>query len=134
MGPFSTQVGSSMVASSSTDYQQHKWATSMVASSSTDYQESMPVDVDRVQDVKGKGKKGNHWAKLTMPKEKERKEKENSRNERKMSIRAQAKAKTRCGDLFKGLLTLERPRAEGRARGFGAGVRLLLSLDPATCA
>ena len=67
----------------------------MVASSSTDYQESMPVDVDRVQDVKGKGKKGNHWAKLTMPKEKERKEKENSRKERKVITRAKVRAKTR---------------------------------------
>ena len=39
---------------------QQKWATSMVASSSTDYQGPMPMDIDRVQDAKGKGKKGKN--------------------------------------------------------------------------
>ena len=39
---------------------QRKWATSIVASSSTDYQGPMPMDVDRVQDAKGKGKKGKN--------------------------------------------------------------------------
>ena len=38
------------------DRSQQKWVTSMVASSSTDYQGPMPMDVDRVQDAKGKGK------------------------------------------------------------------------------
>ena len=37
-----------------------KWATSMLASSSTDDQGPMPMDVDRVQDAKGKGKKGKN--------------------------------------------------------------------------
>ena len=40
------------------DCSQQKRATSMVASSSTDYQGPMPMDIDRVQDAKGKGKKG----------------------------------------------------------------------------
>ena len=39
---------------------QQKWSTSMVASSSTHYQAPMPMDVDRVQDAKGKGKKGKN--------------------------------------------------------------------------
>ena len=39
------------------DRSQQKRAASMVASSSTDYQGPMPMDVDRVQDAKGKGKK-----------------------------------------------------------------------------
>ena len=42
------------------DGSQQKWATSMVASSSTDYEGPMPMDVDRVQDAKGKGKKGKN--------------------------------------------------------------------------
>ena len=32
----------------------------MVASSSTDYQGPMPMEVDRVQDATGKGKKGKN--------------------------------------------------------------------------
>ena len=39
------------------DRSQQKRAASMVASSSTEYQGPMPMDVDRVQDAKGKGKK-----------------------------------------------------------------------------
>ena len=39
------------------DRSQQKWTTSVVASSSTDYQGPMPMDIDRVQDAKGKGKK-----------------------------------------------------------------------------
>ena len=35
-------------------------ATSTVASSSTDHQGRMPMDIDRVQDAKGKGKKGKN--------------------------------------------------------------------------
>ena len=42
------------------DRSQQKWATSMVASSSTDCKGSMPMDSDRVQDAKGKGKKGKY--------------------------------------------------------------------------
>ena len=42
------------------DRSQQKWATSMVASRSTDYQGPMPMGVDRVQDAKGKGKKGKN--------------------------------------------------------------------------
>ena len=42
------------------DRSQQQWATSMLASSSTDYQGPMPMDVDRVQDAKGKGKKGKN--------------------------------------------------------------------------
>ena len=42
------------------DRSQQKWATPMVASSSTGYQGPMPRDVDRVQDAKGKGKKGKN--------------------------------------------------------------------------
>ena len=42
------------------DRSQQKRATSMVASSSTEYQGSIPMDVDRVQDAKGKGKKGKN--------------------------------------------------------------------------
>ena len=42
------------------DRSQQKWATSMVASSSTDYQGPMPMEVDRVQDATGKGKKGKN--------------------------------------------------------------------------
>ena len=40
------------------DRSQQKWATSMVASGSADYQEPMPMDVDRAQNAKRKGKKG----------------------------------------------------------------------------
>ena len=43
MGSFSAEVGSSMVASSSTDYQG-----------------PMPMDIDRVQDAKGKCQKGKN--------------------------------------------------------------------------
>ena len=40
------------------DRSQQKWATSMVVSSSTDSQGPLPINADRVQDAKGKGKKG----------------------------------------------------------------------------
>ena len=42
------------------DRSQQKWATSMLASSSADYQGPMPMNVDRVQDAKGNGKKGKN--------------------------------------------------------------------------
>ena len=42
------------------DRSQQKWATSVVASSNADYQKPMHMDVDRVHDAKGKGKKGKN--------------------------------------------------------------------------
>ena len=53
------------------DRSQQKWATSMVASLVV-----LPMDIDRVQDAKGKGKRARRTielAKVKMPKAKERK-------------------------------------------------------------
>ena len=55
------------------DRSQQKWATSMVASSSTDYQGPRPMDIDRVQDAKGQGKKGkNDYQQVCQRQRKER--------------------------------------------------------------
>ena len=42
------------------DRSRQKRATSAVASSSADYQGPTPMDVDRIQDTKGKGNKGKN--------------------------------------------------------------------------
>ena len=89
------------------DRSQQKWATSMVASSSTNYQGPMPMDIDRVQDTKEKGKKVRKArmtikrAKVKMPRANERKDKE-IRKERKVITRAKEKERPerqRCGNI-----------------------------------
>ena len=85
------------------DRSQQTGATSMVAGSSADCQGPTPMDVDRVQDAEGKGKKVRmsiRRAKVKMPKEKERKEKENNRNAKKVITRAKVRAKTRQGRVW----------------------------------
>ena len=83
---------------------QQKWATSMVASSSTDYQGPMPMDIDRVQGAKGKGKKGKNDHQKG--KGKDAKEKEITK-EKKVITRAQVKVKTRKVKVWQHVTLLE---------------------------